>query len=309
MVDWDSLSLLEILNVDWHTKHIALLVNVKSKGYPEGVPSVLLAHRHGFDGADDLIKLLTPGSVMRTLEPLAHNDIYYQYLLRVGETIDSKLQLIHPASEAHVAKYRRQERRFVRETSSLYAAITRPYIEIQSAQRIRWVENILAGISEQGQVVVRHPNFVILPDSKWDQRSLTSLYLLVLIQKGNTSHVHSLRDLTDEHLPLLEAIRDSVHNEVAPRYGLDAGQLRVYVHYMPTYYYFHIHIVHVDLETPGCAIGTAHLLDDIIDNIKNVDGHYYQRRTLYYLLGCEHELFKLIERGHGLDKNGAGTQE
>lgn len=308
MVDWSSLRLLDTLNVDWHTKHMALLVDVKSERYPEGVPSVLLAHRHGFDGANDLMKLFTPGSVVRTLELLAYNDIYYQFLLRVGDNIDSKLQLIHPASEAHVAKYRRQERRFVAETPALYAAVTRPYIERQSAQRIRWVENILAGISEQEQIVVRHPSFLILPDSKWDQRSLTSLYLLVLLQKDNIPHVHSLRDLTDEHLPLLEAIRKSIHTEVAPRYGLDVGQLRTYVHYMPTYYYLHLHIVHVDHETPGCAIGTAHLLDDIIDNIKNVNGKYYQRRTLHYLLGCEHELFRLIER-YGSDGNRAGLQE
>lgn len=48
-------------------------------------------------------------------------------------------------------------------------------------------------------------------------------------------------------------------------YGVRADQLRVFVHYQPSYYHFHVHVCHVALAaSAGMAVGKAHLLDDII---------------------------------------------
>jgi m7GpppX diphosphatase len=203
--------------------------------------------------------------------------------------------LIHPATPAHISKYTRQERFLVAESPYLYESVVRPWIDSHAAARIKWIDNILNGISEQDKLLYRNTDpdtgFVLLPDSKWDQRSLSSLYLLAITMRRD---IHSLRDLSEKHLPVLKEMQKVMASKIHEQYNLDPKKLRFYVHYLPTYYYFHIHVVHVDLETPGCAIGAAHLLDDIIDNIENISGDYYQRKTMHYYIGSEHELYRSV---------------
>jgi m7GpppX diphosphatase len=41
------------------------------------------------------------------------------------------------------------------------------------------------------------------------------------------------------------------------------------VHYQPSYYHFHLHFTHLQLdEGHGMAAGKAHLLEDVIDNLE-----------------------------------------
>jgi m7GpppX diphosphatase len=290
-VYWDSLTVERTLNVDWHTKYIALLVNIQSDAHPDGAGSVLLATRQGFDSAQQLLNLFKSASTQREFKLLDHNDIYYRFLVGTDSAEDCKLTLIHPATPAHIAKYTRQDRIIVAETPALYQSVVLPWIDAHGSSRLKWVENILNGISEQDRLLYRSDDptngFILLPDCKWDQTSLTSLYLLAILSRRN---VRSLRDLTAEHLPVLKEIRRIVHQVVSDSYKLDPRKLRMYVHYLPTYYYLHVHIVHVDLEASGCAVGAAHLLDDIIDNIEHISSDYYQRRTLHFYIGTEHEL-------------------
>ena len=51
---------------------------------------------------------------------------------------------------------------------------------------------------------------------------------------------------------------------IKERFGVAANQLRLYVHYQPSYYHFHVHVTHVDWEGPGALVGKAHLLSEII---------------------------------------------
>lgn len=48
------------------------------------------------------------------------------------------------------------------------------------------------------------------------------------------------------------------------RFGVHRPLLRLFVHYPPSYWHFHVHFVHVDLASPGVAAGKAILLDDVI---------------------------------------------
>lgn len=293
MIDWKSVEVESVLNIDWHIKYIALLVKISSEAHPKGAKSILLAHKQGFDSSADLLSLLQStenrGGDSPHIKLLDHNDIYYRFI--VGR--EANIMLIHPATEMHIQKYTKQERHLIQETSSQYRSITEPWILARGAKQLQWVENILEGRSEQDRILFhdKDPNkgFVLLPDSKWDQQSICSLYLLAIAMNRE---IRSLRDINSSHLPLLKAIRDAVETLVPSRYpAIKAGQLRIYVHYLPTYYYFHVHIVHVDYEMAGCAVGAAHLLNDIIDNVENIDPNYYQRRTLTIVLGKEHDLF------------------
>ena len=49
------------------------------------------------------------------------------------------------------------------------------------------------------------------------------------------------------------------------KYGVREDELRVYIHYQPSYYHLHAHFLHVKYDVgAGMAVGKAHLLNDII---------------------------------------------
>lgn len=73
----------------------------------------------------------------------------------------------------------------------------------------QWVYNILKHKSETERIVFEDPDpengFILLPDLKWDGKTLDTLYLLAITHRRGLS---SIRDLTDSELPLLKNIKD-----------------------------------------------------------------------------------------------------
>jgi len=93
---------------------------------------------------------------------------------------------------------------------------------------------------------------------------------------------------------MLIEIRRQAHI-AAEQWGLQRGGLRLYVHYQPSYYHFHVHIVQVNYTGfSGTSVGQAHLLDDII-SLLEVHGEQtpgiFERLTLSYTLGQFHGLY------------------
>ncbi|KAF9438028.1 hypothetical protein BGZ76_010157 [Entomortierella beljakovae] len=228
------------------------------------------------------------------------NDIYFWWnaLLSPGQKNDPdlKMTLIFPATEAHILKYSHQQRKMITETAETYKKVVLPWIESQPQSRIQWVYNILSGLKEQENVLYRDEDpdvgFIVLPDSKWDKRTLSSLYLLVISQRAD---VRSLRDLQTKHLPMLKNIRDKVSALVPQRYpGIAHDEVRMFVHYHPSYYHFHVHVTYVSVQLPGSIVGQSHLLDTIIDNIENIDPEYYSKASLRFALGTNHPIYNLI---------------
>ncbi|OBZ77298.1 m7GpppX diphosphatase [Grifola frondosa] len=136
------------------------------------------------------------------------------------------------------------------------------------------VDNILTGKSEADKVLHKDPSpdfgYVMLPDMKWDLTTISSLYA--------------------EEYPR-EATR-----KVKGRWGLEEGSLRMFVHYQPSYYHFHVHIVNANYQgLHGMSVGQAHLLDDVISLLEcdPDDGpSVFQRMTFTYGLGEQHSLFE-----------------
>ena len=63
------------------------------------------------------------------------------------------------------------------------------------------------------------------------------------------------------------------------------------MHYLPTYFHFHVHFVHIDNENASSDIEKAHLLSTIIQNIK-LNNQYYNLCDLEYVVDDEHILYK-----------------
>ena len=95
--------------------------------------------------------------------------------------------------------------------------------------------------------------------------------------------IRSLRDLRARHLPLLQRMRDAGVRVALSRYGVAPSQLRVFVHYPPQFYHFHVHYTHVNVSI-GVSTDRAHLLDDVMDNIKR-DSEHYARASITCCVG------------------------
>ncbi|KAK0525251.1 hypothetical protein OC835_005670 [Tilletia horrida] len=247
------------------------------------------------------------------LANLGQNDIYTWLLawlgtLTLGQSeggegpsrgADVKITLIRPVTETHILKYSAQDKYMVRETPEVYENVVRTWIESQPASRINWVYNILDKVKEKDSIIYEDADpqngFIIVPDLKWDQRTLSSLYLVAIV---HNRALRSLRDLTPQHLPLLKAVRDAAQRVAADRFGVHADRgpsVRCFLHYQPTYYHLHIHILHASfISHAGAIVGQAHLLDDVIDLLElGVD---FGKRTLTYALGERHELWNVLEQ-------------
>ncbi|CAK6969330.1 m7GpppX diphosphatase [Scomber scombrus] len=226
------------------------------------------------------------------------NDIYSTYRLQPPPHLNEiKTTVVCPATEKHVKKYQRQESFLVEETGEDYKTITLPYIQKQSFS-VQWVHNILEKKAEADRIVFEDPDkevgFVLLPDFKWDQKQADDLYLIAITHQRN---IKSLRDLTSDHLPLLQNIFQKGKEAILQRYNLPASKLRVYLHYQPSYYHLHVHFTKLGYEAPGCGVERAHFLADVIQNLQ-ADTQYYKTRTLYFPLRADDGLLsKFKEAG------------
>ncbi|KAH9480345.1 m7GpppX diphosphatase [Psilocybe cubensis] len=249
---------------------------------------------------EDAPRLLGEKGMVNRAELGGSTDIYTWLYAWLGENRerDIKINVISPATDVHIKKYTKQQQVMVHETPEIYEKFVKPYIASFPASRTQWVENILTGISEQDKILYSSSDFVILPDMKWDLKTLTSLYLMAIV-KDKT--IRSLRDLRRSHLGLLKSIREEAYKIVQGKWGLGRGSLRIHVHYQPSYYHFHVHIVNVNHvgSMLGLTVGQAHLLDDLISMLEldPIDGPgIFERITLTYGLGDQHGLFQIMQK-------------
>jgi len=180
----------------------------------------------------------------------------------------------------------------VSETPAIYREIVKPYVDAFPESRTQWVRDVLEGKAEADSVVCRTPRFLIMPDMKWDPSGpISSLYLLAIVSDPTIRSLRDLRGGPDGHVGMLEEIWERTHGVVKERWGLPRGALRMYVHYQPSYYRFHVHIVHASQDgMMGMAVGQAHLLEDIISMLKH-SPNILSELTLTYGLGSQHGLY------------------
>ena len=208
------------------------------------------------------------------------------------------------------------------ETPEIYHQYIQPYMRSCREQgRLNWVFNILEGRTEQEDVIMRHDptsahekddGFLLLPDLNWDRSTLTSLHLLALVQRRD---IWSLRDLRKKHTPWLRKMRSMILASVVNVYGLgttkggaqgvERDELKLYVHYQPTYYHFHVHVVHVMCEAGNTqSVGKAIGFDSILEQIETLPGDEdagMECVSLSYYLGERSEIW---ERVFGVLKQG-----
>ncbi|XP_042199752.1 m7GpppX diphosphatase [Callorhinchus milii] len=224
------------------------------------------------------------------------NDIYSTYSLYPPPTLNEiKTTVVYPATEKHITKYLRQEVYLVHESEDDYKTITAPYLE-SKAFSIQWVYNILEKKAEADQIVYENPDaqngFLLIPDLKWNQKQLDDLYLVAICHRRG---IKSLRDLTSEHLPLLQNILQEGQEAISERYKVKGNQLRIYLHYQPSYYHLHVHFTALSYDAPGSSVEHAHLLSSVIENLQ-IDPKYYQKHTLVFALKADNPLLQRFKQ-------------
>lgn len=293
----------KLLNQDQAGKRLIL------KGTISGEPALLLAERGAFD--TDPTFLNSFSRLVTHVNNLGENDIYRWYLanslpengIDQPTPPDLKLNLIYPCTEKHIRKYSPQRLRSVVETPEVYAKYVRPYMaRCRQEGRLNWVFNILDGKSEQENVLFRsteaqnEDDFLLLPDLNWDRKTVSSLHLLALPIRRD---IWSVRDLRKRDVSWLRHLHSTLTDTVAKLYpDVDGDELKFYVHYQPTYYHFHVHIVHVSLEPSATqAVGKAMGLREVINWLESMQGGEVagmDNVELTYTLGEESELWNEI---------------
>ncbi|CAG8980021.1 hypothetical protein HYALB_00005195 [Hymenoscyphus albidus] len=309
-----------VLNQDQAGRRIILHGTIDSK------PALLILERSPFPSSPTYLTQL-PKSLSQ-LQNLGANDVYFWYLASShpstspivaapeNEPIrerkekeshtDLKINLIYPCTSQHLKKYSQQGLRLVHETPQIYEQKVRPYMENKRSEgRLNWVYNIISGKTEAEDVIYRTPlsetpndeGFLLLPDLNWDRKTMSSLHLLGLVERRD---IWSLRDLKKKHILWLREMRERILESTVGCYegvGVERDMLKLYVHYQPTYYHFHIHIVNVALEAGATqATGKAVGLESIIETLGCMDGDEVgmERLALSYTVGEASELWTEI---------------
>ncbi|PLW18052.1 hypothetical protein PCANC_04720 [Puccinia coronata f. sp. avenae] len=283
--------------------------------------AIMIINKTHFPSQLEILESINSPEQIKNIKTIGQNDVYFWSLAWLNpfrpsleNTPDLKISMIFPATEVHIRKYTKQVNKIIRESPELYQQVVLPYIKRIPPTRLSWLYNILDHVTESDKVVYEDPSesdgFMIIPDLKWDQTTISSLYLLCIVRNRE---IYSLRDLCPSHLAMLKAIRSSASESIENKYNVPKRELRMFVHYQPSYYHFHVHITHVNhLGFQGITVGQAHLLDEIIDNLElevkltqqTGTNHrsFYQSKTLTYALGSNHDLFEPLWSHQGLDK-------
>lgn len=235
----------------------------------------------------DQPSLLEAGIRQLQITDIANNDRYYK---ATGYTSHNELNMVHmlftyPAKEADVIKIRRMNSKsyLVKETPEIYTNIVKPIITKPSPSRnLQWLDNILQKKEEADKIIYDDPDprtgFVLLPNHNWENKeNIDNLYCLGICYQ----RVLSLREIRGEHISLLENMLEAGCKAIEHKYGLKANQIRVFLHYQPSFYHLHVHYTNLACNVPQAIVERAHLLQDVIDNLKT-DPDYYQHKTLYY---------------------------
>lgn len=225
---------------------------------------------------------------------LMSNDIYRTEHITGMSSIDNiKLTVISPATEKHIRKYTKPRFHYVSESPSVFATITKPEV-MRNNFSIKWIDNLLNNKAEADRLLIPSEatdnRFVMVMDYKWDGKTMDDLHCLAIVCAGD---LHSLRDLTADHLPLLREIGAKCKAAIETKYQIPKSQLRLYFHYPPSFYHLHVHITHIHSDSGGALVDRAHLLSTVIQNIE-LKSDYYQQATLDVVVNENDSLYELF---------------
>jgi len=305
-------SLLKMNVVPAHKEELAASKRFSSLDELNNAAIDVAESRRIIDFLDNLNFQLTSESGAEYSYYTAGEKLWWQNPLRFLRLFRSKdvfkVELISPASDRQIQRSMPSpEMSMVEETPEMFDKIVKPYIQtLIDGGSLSWIQNVVVGTKEAERLLLDTEDFILNVDTKWrshpdaktvpreewyGHKSIEDLYCLAIVKDGS---IASLRDLRGHHVAMLRAILELGNDTIKKVYGIPQDQVRVFVHYQPQFYHFHVHFTRLENEI-GCQVERGHLLSDIIQNLE-MDSEYYTKRTISYKLKTSSELYILLKK-------------
>lgn len=194
------------------------------------------------------------------------NDRYSKYFCQGGG--EFYVSIMNPASEDDIQKYAPGEKVKIIESYTDYLSKIQPKIDETD---MTWITNIFEGKSERNRVLYNDEKFMLLIDMKWDGRDRNELYCVAFFKD---TKLRSIRDLTSEHIPLINHIYSTSVNVIYNKYKINEEHLRCYFHYHPSFWQLHLHFNLTKNKVNGTSVDVAHHISSVIENLKCLDNYY-----------------------------------
>jgi len=145
-------------------------------------------------------------------EEYFHNSLFRKYFLTLADS-HSKVQcnFVYPATDKLIAKYSKQNMYNVVETPKVYESVTSKYIDNLDVTHNDWIINVLENRKEMELCVFENEHFKLQKDYKFNDGDISTLYVLAHPMDRT---LKSIRDLTGDHLPLLNNIREESYQAI-----------------------------------------------------------------------------------------------
>ena len=259
---------------------------------------VLKLHKKEFnlslEDKNHIQTLLYLQKILSSPEKYFENDIYHKFMTKdlLQNFVD--VELIYPATEKQIDKYRLIKYEIFHETFDIYLKKTLPFINSIQQNDIKWIFNIFEKKTEEPIGEAPSKKFIILKDYNTSNDSKTLICLGIPIPEY--SYIKSVRDLTQKELPLLEELYSEGKKIIAKKYDCKEEEIKAFLHYPPSFYYLHVHYLSVNDPnlTISSSVNRAIDLNEIIQNIK-LKGDYYQSIAIDHTVQVNSKLYKALK--------------
>lgn len=132
--------------------------------------------------------------------------------------------------------------------------------------------DIIDGNAENDKVVCRDEKIVIVPSYIWDGKDINKMHLLTF---PTDKTMHSIRDLNEKHVELLEHIQKKTLEIIKKIYNFESDDIKSYFHYGPSIYHLHAHFQLISNKYSNSSVECSHDLSLVIEILK-IKPDFYQ---------------------------------
>ncbi|KAI6231046.1 hypothetical protein M3Y95_00340100 [Aphelenchoides besseyi] len=195
--------------------------------------------------------------------------------------------------------------RLIFEDAKIFDRFSSTFIQNFPNSKNKWIRKIINGTREPEMVVYRDEDFVLV-DNKRKRKKVSGLCYMALVTRCD---LRCLRDLTADHIPLLENILFKGSKFLCDRHKIPRSRLLVYFHYPATYTHLHVHFrelcdFHSFQIHPLTSPLASHqfpagsrcvFLEEVIANLRLMSD-FYQHSTLPLFLTTQFEWLKVFNK-------------
>ena len=148
------------------------------------------------------------------------------------------------------------------------------YIKENEGKDCGWIYDIIDKHKEtdNNKLLFEDDDFVLVTEMDMKDDDMNTFHLLAF-PKDKT--IKSIRDLTFEHIPLLEKMRSLSKKYITTHYEINDNEIETHFHYPPGVMLLHMHFELVNGNKQRRPL-REHSVNDVIQNLL-IDSEYYKK--------------------------------